>query len=105
MSDQDLEICRRLDQEYERALEEREVGYNARYNSVRQSAGFSIAFMVGYMTLGTIFFTHVVSGNCTKLSFFLSTRLRQWDMGRTNCPIRQAFKCIVFFTFLSALLR
>ena len=42
--------------EYERALEEREVGWTARYNSVRQSACLSLSFMLIYLILGTTFF-------------------------------------------------
>jgi len=56
MSREDIEICQQLDKEYEQALEEREIGYTARYNSVRQSAGFSVVFMLIYLTLGTVFF-------------------------------------------------
>jgi hypothetical protein len=56
LSADDIEICQRLDEEYERALEEREVVYTARYNSVRQSACFSILFMLLYLSLGTMFF-------------------------------------------------
>ena len=56
LSPDDIEICQRLDEEYERALEEREVVYTARYNSVRQSACFSILFMLLYLSLGTMFF-------------------------------------------------
>eukprot|EP00550_Attheya_septentrionalis_P013190 CAMPEP_0198306050 /NCGR_PEP_ID=MMETSP1449-20131203/58220_1 /TAXON_ID=420275 /ORGANISM="Attheya septentrionalis, Strain CCMP2084" /LENGTH=867 /DNA_ID=CAMNT_0044008595 /DNA_START=36 /DNA_END=2639 /DNA_ORIENTATION=- len=53
---EDMEICQRLDDEYERALEEREVGWNSRYNSVRQSACFSLTFMFLYLLLGSTFF-------------------------------------------------
>jgi len=56
LSQDDIEICQRLDEEYERALEEREVVYTARYNSVRQSACFSVFFMLLYLSLGTVFF-------------------------------------------------
>lgn len=56
LSKDDIEICQRLDEEYERALEEREVVYTARYNSVRQSACFSVFFMLLYLALGTMFF-------------------------------------------------
>ena len=56
MTLEDIEICQKLDEEYERALEEREIGYNARYASVRQSAFLSVFFMASYMMLGTAFF-------------------------------------------------
>jgi hypothetical protein len=56
LSRDDIEICQRLDDEYEVALEDREVVYTARYNSVRQSACFSVFFMIFYLSLGTAFF-------------------------------------------------
>ena len=37
------------------SLEDIEIGYNARYASVRQSAFLSVIFMVGYLALGTAF--------------------------------------------------
>jgi hypothetical protein len=56
LSRDDIEICQKLDDEYEVALEDREVVYTARYNSVRQSACFSVFFMIFYLSLGTVFF-------------------------------------------------
>jgi hypothetical protein len=56
LSIEDMEICQRLDDEYENALEEREIGYMARYTSVRQSACFSVAFMLIFLSVGTTFF-------------------------------------------------
>jgi Ion channel len=56
MSAGDIAICQQLDAEYERALEERDVTYTARYQSVRQSACLSIFFMALFVILGTLFF-------------------------------------------------
>lgn len=56
LSIEDMEICQRLDDEYENALEEREIGYMARYTSVRQSACFSVGFMLFFLFVGTYFF-------------------------------------------------
>ena len=56
LSIEDMEICQRLDDEYENALEEREIGYMARYTSVRQAACFSVAFMLLFLFVGTNFF-------------------------------------------------
>ena len=56
MSEADVGIFQMLDAEYDRAMEEREVSYAARYQSVRQSACFAVGFMVIYMTLGTVYF-------------------------------------------------
>ena len=97
MTTQDLEICRRLDEEYERALEEREIGYNARYNSVRQSAGFSIAFMVTYMTLGTIFFTRVAGWELHQALFFAIYTITTVGYGSYRLPDSVGFQIYTIF--------
>jgi hypothetical protein len=56
MSAADIAICQQLDAEYDRALEERDVTFTARYQSVRQSACLSIVFMALFVLLGTLFF-------------------------------------------------
>ncbi|CAB9524723.1 Potassium channel subfamily K member [Seminavis robusta] len=53
---EDMEIFQRLDEEYDHALEEREIGYMARYTSVRQAACISVLFMLLFLMLGTTFF-------------------------------------------------
>ena len=63
LTSEDLEICQRLDDEYERALEERDIGYNARYSSVRQTAILSIFFMALYMVQGTIVYRRLLLMN------------------------------------------
>ena len=60
LTSEDLEICRRLDDEYERALEERDIGYNARYSSVRQTAMWSIFFLALFMIQGTIVYRELL---------------------------------------------
>ena len=97
MTSEDLEICRRLDQEYERALEEREIGYNARYNSVRQSAGFSIAFMAIYMTLGTIFFTKVAGWELHQALFFAIYTITTVGYGSYRLPDSVGFQIYTIF--------
>mmetsp|Transcript_908 Transcript_908/g.1377 ORF Transcript_908/g.1377 Transcript_908/m.1377 type:complete len:674 (+) Transcript_908:149-2170(+) len=66
----DLEICQRLDQEYERALEEGQVGYLARYQSVRQAALASILVCFLYLVTGTAFFTHMAGWEIHEALFF-----------------------------------
>lgn len=56
MSAADIAICQQLDAEYDRALEERDVTFTARYQSVRQSACLSIVSMALFILLGTLFF-------------------------------------------------
>jgi len=50
---EDIAIYQRLDDEYERALEERDIGYNARYASIRQTALWSVFVLVVFMAQGT----------------------------------------------------
>jgi hypothetical protein len=66
LSSEDIEICQRLDEEYERALEERDIGYNARYSSVRQTAGWSIFFLVVYIVQGTFVYRELLLLNNIK---------------------------------------
>jgi hypothetical protein len=66
LSSEDMEICRRLDDEYERALEERDIGYNARYSSVRQTAGWSLFFLIVYMVQGTFVYRELLLLNNQK---------------------------------------
>jgi hypothetical protein len=97
MSTEDLEICRRLDEEYERALEEREVGYEARYNSVRQSAASSIAFMLVYMILGTIFFTKVAGWEFHQALFFSVYTITTVGYGSHQIPNDAGFQIYTIF--------
>lgn len=52
----DLDTIKSLDQEYERALVLREIGWNARYLSVRQNASLSTYLMISFLIVGLIFF-------------------------------------------------
>lgn len=58
LTEHDIAMCRALDLEYDRALEDRQVAWTARYQSVRQSTLLSILFMVLLIMTGTIFFLH-----------------------------------------------
>ena len=59
---EDIEICQRLDEEFDRALEERDVAWTARYSSVRQCACLSLTFMAIYLVLGTWYFSAIPIG-------------------------------------------
>jgi hypothetical protein len=59
----DLEIYQRLNQEYDAALEERDVAFTARYQSVRQSACFAVTFMLLFMTGSVLFFLDQAEGS------------------------------------------
>jgi hypothetical protein len=98
MTDEDLEICQRLDEEYERALEEREIGYNARYDSVRQFAATSVIFMFLYMTLGTVFFTQIAGWDVHEALFFSIYTITTVGYGSDkDIPTTPGFQIYVIF--------
>lgn len=101
LSKDDIEICKRLDEEYERALEEREVVYAARYNSVRQSACFSVFFMLFYLALGTYFFTRQTNWTVPESVLFsiytittVGCKLNV-SKSKVSSPCRQSNDCLV----------
>jgi hypothetical protein len=47
--------------EYDRAIEERQIAWTSRYQSVRQSTVISIIFMILFIGIGTTFFVHQAS--------------------------------------------
>lgn len=97
---EDLEICQRLDDEYERALEEREIGYNARYASVRQSAVLSVFFMVAFMSLGTAFFMRQAAWTLPESMLFSIYSITTVGYGRTEMPTTPGFQAYTIFYIL-----
>lgn len=100
LSIDDIEICKRLDVEYERALEEREVGYNARYHSVRQTACLSMTFMLFYLCSGVVFYTQYLGWTFENALFFLVYTITTVGFGSGNFPSNQTFQlftiCYIF---------
>jgi hypothetical protein len=97
---EDLEICQRLDEEYERALEEREIGYNARYHSVRQSAVLSVFFMVAFLGLGTTFFMRQAAWTIPESMLFSIYTITTVGYGRTEMPTTPGFQAYSIFYIL-----
>ena len=100
MSLEDIEICQKLDNEYERALEEREIGYNARYASVRQSAFLSVIFMVGYLALGTAFFIRQTEWTIPSSLLFSIYTITTVGYGNHHIPKTPGFQLYVIFYIL-----
>ena len=101
MSAADIEICQRLDQEYEQALEEREIAYTARYSSVRQSACFSVFFMLTFLTLGTLFFLQQAEwtvGDSILFSIYTITTVGYGNLTQPTTPGFQMY--VIFFIFV-----
>jgi hypothetical protein len=97
---EDLEICQRLDEEYERALEEREIGYNARYSSVRQSAVLSVFFMVAFLGLGTTFFMKQAAWTIPESMLFSIYTITTVGYGRQEMPTTPGFQAYAIFYIL-----
>ena len=101
MSMEDIEICQRLDDEYERALEEREVGYNARYASVRQSAFLSVFFMFTYLFLGTLFFMRQAAWTIPDSLLFSIYTITTVGYGNSSgAPTTPGFQAYIIFYIL-----
>lgn len=101
MSQEDIAICQRLDEEYDRALEERQVGYTARYNSVRQSACFAVGFMSVYLTLGTVFFMRQAGWDVADsllFSIYTITTVGYGNLEYPDTPLFQLYT--IFFIFI-----
>jgi hypothetical protein len=106
LSVEDIEICQRLDEEYERALEEREIGYNARYSSVRQTAVFSVFFMFTYLFLGTVFFMRQAAwtiADSLLFSIYTITTVGYGQMGLPTTPGFQAYTIFYILVGIAAL--
>lgn len=97
LSIEDMEICQRLDDEYEYALEEREIGYMARYSSVRQAACFSVVFMLIFLSLGTTFFMRYADWNLHESLLFSIYTITTVGYGNQKIPNEAGFQC---FTIL-----
>jgi hypothetical protein len=100
LSVEDIEICQRLDEEYERALEEREIGYNARYSSVRQSAFLSVFFMSAFLFLGTVFFMRQTEWTIADSLLFSIYTITTVGYGQTSLPTTPGFQAYTIFYIL-----
>ena len=100
LTSEDIEICQRLDEEYERALEEREIGYNARYASVRQSAFLSVFFMLAYLVLGTGFFAKQTAWTIPESLLFSIYTITTVGYGKSDIPTTPGFQSYTIFYIL-----
>jgi hypothetical protein len=100
MTLEDIEICQRLDEEYERALEEREIGYNARFHSVRQSAFLSVFFMFSYLALGTAFFMRQANWSVPNSLLFSIYTITTVGYGNQIIPRTAGFQAYTIFYIL-----
>lgn len=101
MTPQDLEICRILDQEYELALEERDVAYSARSQSVRQSACFAVSFMGIFLAVSVTFFLRqTASWDVADALLFSIYTITTVGYGNLHHPETPAFQLYTIFFIL-----
>jgi len=101
MSAADIALAKRLDMEFDRALEEREIAYSARFYSVRQSAFFSIVFMSIFLTLGTIFFLKQSDWKVSDSILFSIYTITTVGYGHLEHPQTATFQLYtIFFIFI-----
>jgi len=86
LTTEDINIIQRLDEEYEDALLEREISWNARYLTVRQNAGLSSWIMVLFLTIGTIFFQFKTDWTFTESLLFTVYTVTTVGYGNHEVP-------------------
>ena len=99
----DIAMCQALDLEYERALEDRQVAWSARYQSVRQSTLFSVVFMVLLILTGTAFFLRQADSYWSVsegllFTIYTITTVGYGHLDMPGTPAFQIYTC--FFIFL-----
>lgn len=92
LSIEDMEIFQRLDDEYENALEERHIGYMARYTSVRQAACLSVVFMLIFLSLGTTFFMNYANWTMQDSLLFSIYTITTVGYGNQTIPKQNGFQ-------------
>lgn len=101
MTADDLEICKLLDHEYELALEERDIAFNARFDSVRQSACCAVSFMLVFLAVGVTFFTRQAEDWDTADALLFSVyAITTVGYGNLHHPETPAFQLYTIFFIL-----
>jgi Ion channel len=102
LTEHDIAMCQALDLEYERALEDRQVAWTARYQSVRQSTLFSVLFMVLLIVTGTTFFLHQADAYWSiseglLFTIYTATTVGYGHLDMPDTPIFQIYtSCFIF---------
>ncbi|GKZ00517.1 hypothetical protein MPSEU_001004100 [Mayamaea pseudoterrestris] len=101
LSQADIEICMEIDQHFDHALQEQDISYTARFNSVRQSACFSVIFMLIYLTLGTVFFVQQADWTIADSLLFSVYTITTVGYGHLEHPQTPAFQMYtIMFIFI-----
>lgn len=82
----DLDTIKSLDEEYEKALILREIGWNARYLSVRKNAGLSTYLMISFLIIGMVFFQLNTNWSITETLLFIIYSITTVGYGQHEVP-------------------
>lgn len=100
----DTQLTKQIDQEYEWALEERDVAFQARYQSVRQSAACMILFMLLFLTASALFFVQQTEdweiADALLYSVYTMTTV---GYGHLHSPDTPAFQLYTIFFILTGI--
>jgi len=97
----DLDTIQRLDADYERALLQREIGWNARYISVRQNAGLSLWVFFVFLMCGTVFFQLTTDWSLSESLLFSMYTITTVGYGNHIIPNKpKVFIFISFYIFI-----
>jgi len=86
LTTQDINTIRTLDKEYDLSLIEREIGWNARYISVRQNAGLTLWIMCIFIVSGTIVFQFTTNWTVTDSILFCVYTITTVGYGNIRIP-------------------
>jgi len=101
MSTQDLKIYRALDREYELAVEERDVTYHARYQSVRETACCAVFIMAFFLAMAVFFFEgQTEEWDAADALLFSVYAMTTVGYGHLHNPQTPAFQLYVIFFIL-----
>jgi len=87
LTTQDIDTIRLLDKEYDLSLIEREIGWNARYISVRQNSGLTLWVMCLLILIGTIVFQFTTTWSVTDSILFCVYTITTVGYGNNDVPV------------------
>lgn len=104
----DTELLQELDREYDVALEEREIAYQARHDSVRGSACFLLVAMAVLLILSVLFLLSLTDdewdvGDAALFCVYAITTVGYGNLHNPQTPAFQMFVIVFVFTGIAAL--
>jgi len=95
LTTQDMDTIKILDKEYDLSLIEREIGWNARYISVRQNAGLTLWLVCIFILLGTIVFQFTTTWSVTDSILFCIYTITTVGYGNNKIPDNSGLRIFI----------